>query len=274
MPFVLPALLAVSLHLVTPDTSSPTLATEDTMRTAVPEVLVRAPRITLEEILDRVARGEARRESLLTDQAFTVAVRMTRDVTGKRPPRLIEESVWRVFRKRPDKVRSVMLRRVSPEKQKKNRVQVEFSPGMGEEVVHFAFQPSARRNYRYRIVGRDLVGNHVIYRIAFEPKSALRAYEPSGVVWIDTNDFVIAREEVRFHQSPFPLLLRDINRMVVERQRVDGHWVLKRVVLRAEMTMPLPRVGSSFDLSVQYQDYTLNAGLDDALFDHTAGARR
>ena len=35
-------------------------AREDTMHTEVPEVLVTAPRITLDEILDLVARGEAR----------------------------------------------------------------------------------------------------------------------------------------------------------------------------------------------------------------------
>ena len=39
------------------------------MRTSVPEVLVSAPRVTLDEILDRVGRGEARRDSLLADQA-------------------------------------------------------------------------------------------------------------------------------------------------------------------------------------------------------------
>ena len=66
---LLPALPAVLLAAaVSPP--GPTLAIEDTMHTEVPEVVVRAPRVTLAEILDRVARGEARRDSQLVDQSF------------------------------------------------------------------------------------------------------------------------------------------------------------------------------------------------------------
>ena len=267
MPIACSALLVWSLLVSAPPATTPTLATEDTLHTEVPEVLVRAPRVTLEEILDRVARGEARRDSLLADQSFTVAVRLVRDARGPKPARLLEEAVWRVFRKRPDKVRSFLLRRWAERQGRHAELHVEFSPSMGEEVVNFAFRPRARRDYRYRIVGRDLLGDHLIYRLEFEPRSPLSGFEPSGLVWIDTNDFVIAREELRFRQSPVPLILRGVDRMVVERQRVEGHWVLRRVLLRGETTVPLPQIGRSFDLSIQYDDYALNSGLDDRLFE-------
>lgn len=261
-------LLVVALGAAAPATAGPTLAVEDTLYTEVPEVLVRAPRVTLEEILDRVARGEARRESLLTDQSFQVAIRMMRDVT-RGTPRLVEETVWRIYRKRPDKVRSVLLRRTEPARKKRgprSEVDIDFSPGMGEEIVNFAFQPEARRDYRYRLVGRDLVGGHVIYRLAFEPRSLLTALGPSGLVWIDTNDFVIVREEVFFRQSPVPLVLKRLHRMVIERARVGETWVLARVLLRAELTLPVPTLGSSFDMTMRYDDYILNTGLPDSLF--------
>ena len=249
--------------------AGPTLAVEDTMFTEVPEVLVRAPRVTLDEILDRVARGEARRESLLVDQDFRVALRLHGNVTGKHPaPRLFEESVWRVYKKRPDQVRSVLLRRVQPGRKARGAradMQLDFSPSMGEDIVNFAFQPEGRRRLRYRLAGRDLVGDHVIYRVAFEPRSLL-AGDPSGQVWIDTNDFVILRQEVFFRQSPVPLVLRKVHRMVVERQRVGDTWVLGRVLLRVELTLPFPTVGRSFDMSLAYDDYRLNAGLPDSLF--------
>ena len=265
--FILLPFLA-ALGVIAPAAAGPTLAVEDTMFTEVPEVLVRAPRVTLDEILDRVARGEARRESLLADQNFRVALRLRRDVTGPATPRLIEESVWRVYRKRPDKVRSVLLRRVEPGRKPRgprSQVQLDFSPGMGEEIVNFAFRADARREYRYRLMGRDLVGGHVIYRLAFEPRSLLSG-DVSGQVWIDTNDFVIVREEVFFRQSPVPLVLKRIHRMIVERRRVADAWVLGRVLLRAEMTVPLPTVGRSFDMSLVYDDYALNTGLPDSLF--------
>ena len=263
--FLLATLLAAPL----PAAAGPTLAVEDTMHTQVEEVLVRAPRITLEEILDRVARGEARRESLLTDQAFTGTVRLVRLPSGHGPSGPMMESVWRVYRKRPDRVRTVLLRKweANPKKNGKGSgMEFGFDPGMGEDVVNFAFQAAARREFRYRIVGRDLVGDHVIYRITFEPRSLLSPFAPSGLVWVDTNEFVIVREEVSFRRSPVPALLEDIPRMVVERQRIGGNWVLARVLMRIRLVATFPTVGRSFDLSIHYDDYRLNQGIADSLF--------
>jgi hypothetical protein len=245
----------------------PTLAREDTMRTSVPEVLVRAPRITLEEILDRVARGEARRESLIADQQFTATVRVVRGAVKDDPARLLEERVMRIYRKKPDRVRTVPLRHWKNKPDRRGEVQVSFQSDMSEEIVNFAFRPEARRDFRYKIVGRELLGNRVIYRIAFEPSSPLRRGEPSGLVWVDTNEFVIVRQEVDFERSPVPLLIKNIDRMVIERRRVQGHWVLQRVLLRAQTTVPLPTVGRSFDLSIHFDNYAINRGIADALFE-------
>ncbi len=249
----------------------PTLAVEDTMHTSVSEVVVRAARVTLAEILDRVARGEARRDSLLTDQSFIATARVVghADERGK-TPELMSETVFRVYKKRPDKSRTQVLRRYQahPPKDKgpRGHAEVRFGPSMSEEIVNFAFRPAARRDYRYRIVGRDIVGGHIIYRIAFEPRSLLTADNPSGLVWVDTNEFVIVRQEVRFERSPMPLFLERINRLVIERTHVDDHWLLRRVLVRATSTMPIPHLGRSFDLALQFDDYALNRGLDDSLF--------
>jgi len=86
------------------------------------------------------------------------------------------------------------------------------------------------------------------------------------VVWVDTNDFVIVRQEVSFRGSPVPLLIKGIPRMVVERQRAGEHWVLARAMVRIETTVPLPGMGRAFDFVIRYDDYRHNVGLDDALF--------
>jgi len=278
MPISLAVLVTTTLFAAAPAPSpGPTLAVEDTMHTSVPEVLVRAPRVTLDEILDRVGRGEARRESLMTDQSLTATLRVVRNVMGKKAPELFLESVYRVYRKRPDRLRTVLLRQWQADQKEKDKgkddVDVDFSPGMGEQVVNFAFRPGARRDFKYHIAGRDLVGNHLIYRIAFEPRSLLDPTAPSGLVWVDTNEFVIVREEVEFRQSPIPLFLRGIHRMIVERQQVDGAWVLRRVLLRAELTIPFPKFGKSFDMAILYDDYAINSGLPDSLFAKTGGRR-
>lgn len=257
----------------------PTVAIEDTMRTEVPEVLVRAPRVTLDEILDRVARGEARRESLMVDQSYIATVRVVRDVTGRKGPELLFETVSQIYKQRPDKARAVLLRHYEkPDPKRKDDdddddVDADFGPGMGEDIVTFAFQPAARRAYRYRIVGRELLGDHLIYRIAFEPRSALAVYEPSGEVWVDTRDFVIVRQEVRFKESPVPLFLKGIRRMTVERTKVGEYWVMSRLLARIEATLPLPKLGRAFDFGIQFSEYAINTGLPDSLFAGTPRRR-
>ncbi len=263
-----PALSATSA--ARPATPGPTLAREDTMHTQVSEVLVRAPRVTLDEILARVAEGEARREAAITDEQFTATFRL---VTGAGTPRaaLYTERVVRVYKKKPNRVRTVTLREYDREKKQKSNVNVTFGGGMDEEIVNFAFKPSARRDFRYHIVGRDIAGGHLIYRIAFEPRTLLMPGEPAGLVWVDTNDFVIVRQELSFERPPVPLFLQAVKRMVVERRRSGDTWVLSRVLMRMETTLPLPKVGRQFDLALQFDDYALNTGLADAFFrpEHT-----
>lgn len=265
----LPATLAVALlalpSVAAEPRSGPTLAVEDTMRTEVPEVLVRAPRVTLDEILDRVARGEARRDSLLRDVAFTATFRVVRNPDSEQP-QLVTERVSRVYRKKPDKVRSVNLRTWELKPSRRGSADMTFSSSTEEEIVNFAFRAEARKDFRYRIVGRDLLGDHLIYRIAFEPRSLLGATDPGGVVWVDTRDFVIVRQELDFSRSPAPLILKGIDRAVIERQVVDGHWMLRRLLLRARFTMPIPRFGRGFDIAVRFDDYAINQGLPDTLF--------
>ena len=270
LPVLAPAAFPLFLMAAPVGATGPTVAVEDTMHTEVPEVLVRAPRVTLAEILDRVARGEARRDSMIRDQSFLSTARIVGHVLDeKQKPVLVAETVARVYKKRPGKVRGVILRHYSIEEKKKKkgpRATVGFGPGMDEEVVNFAFRPEGRRQYKFKIVGRDLIGDHLIYRIAYEPKSLIDPGLPTGMVWVDTNEFVIVRQEANFARSPMPLILKGVDRLVVERQHTAGFWVLKRVLMRAELAFSFPKIGRSFDLSLQWDDYTMNSGLPDSLF--------
>jgi hypothetical protein len=248
----------------------PTVAIEDTMRTEVPPVLVSAPRVTLDEILDRVARGEAHRDSLLNDETYLVTVRVVGHTGEGQKPQLLEEGVAQVWKRRPGQSRTIQLRhwQLHPAKEKgvKVTVQTGAQADMSEEIVNFAFQPSARRDFKFHIVGRQVLGDHLIYRIAFEPRSPLALDLPGGTVWVDTRDFVIVRQELSFEQSPIPLFVRGIRHVVIERERVDDVWVLSRLLARVDMTLPMPRYGRSFDIGIQFTQYALNKGLPDSLF--------
>ncbi|MEY4070524.1 MAG: hypothetical protein RL721_1138 [Candidatus Eisenbacteria bacterium] len=274
---VLAALVSTLAPLTAParaDDPRAVLAVEDTMRTEVTPELVSARRVTLGEILDRVARGEARRDSLLLDQSFTATLRLLRNTSTSGSPELFSETVARVYKRRPSQVHTVELRRFVLDDKDDDDDDVAFSPSMGEEIVNFAIRAENRRDYRFTIEDRTIVGDHIVYTLAFEPRSSLAVYEPRGRIWVDTRENVIVRQELEFEQSPVPLLLRRIPHMVVERTRVGDFWVLSRALVRVEFTVPLPRVGRSADFAMMMTDYTINTGLPDSVFTGAHGNGR
>lgn len=239
------------------------------MHTDVPEVMVRAKRVTLDEILDRVARGEARRDSLLRDQSFTATLRVRRNTVGSAKPETWSETVYRVYKRKPDRVRAVELRRVLLHPDEDDDDETTFTPGMGEQIVNFAFRAENRDRFRFTIEDRRILGDHLIYTLRFEPRSSLTPYEPSGRVWVDTQDDVILRQELSFAESPVPLIVKRIPHMVIERTQVDETWVLSRALVRLEFTVPLPKLGRSVDFTMAMSEYAINQGLPDSLFTGT-----
>lgn len=261
----------------------PTLAREDTIpvpSALLPTFVVTAPRVSLDEILRRVAEGEARRDSLMLDQSYTLLARITYlDADGTAPTGAKKklEYASKVYKKRPNKVREIPLRRTTDFAKKKDddNVEVSAGPSMREQIVSFAFEPRTRARYKFRIDDRKLVGGHVVYVIAFSPKSGVDDL-PEGRVWVDTNDFVIAREEFWYRdRSPAPLFIERIDRCVVERSRVDGKWwVITRLFGRVRLAGPITalanlgktRVSQTVDFSALYTDWQVNRGIPDSVF--------
>ena len=261
----------------------PTLAAEDTIpipSALLPEYVVTAPRVSLDEILKRVAEGEAHRDSLMKDQSYTLLAKVTYlDADGKSPTNAKKklEYASRVYKKAPNKIREIPLRRTTDVNKKKDDddVQVTAGPGMREQIVSFAFEPRTRKRYDFKIDSRVLVGGHVVYVISFTPKSGVDEL-PTGRVWVDTNDFVIAREEFWYRdRSPAPLFFKRLDSCVVERTKVDGQWwVVSRVLARVQLTsmarfmakMAKEPLGQTIDFVASQYDWKVNQGIDDAVF--------
>ena len=263
----------------------PTLAKEDTIpvpSALLPVYVVTAPRVTLDEILKRVADGEARRDSLMKDQSYTLLARITYlDADGKAPTNAKTklEYASKVYKKAPNKVREIPLKRTTDIKKKNkdddNDVEVSAGPGMREQIVSFAFEPRTRARYDFTIEQRVLLAGHVVYVIAFRPKSKVDEL-PEGRVWIDTNDFVIAREEFWYRdRSPSPMFFKRLDSCVVERTKVDGQWwVVSRVLARVQLTsmvrfmakMAKEPLGQTIDFVATQYDWKINQGLDDSIF--------
>jgi hypothetical protein len=264
----------------------PTLAAEDTIpvpSALMPTFFVNAPRVTLDEILRRVALGEARRDSLMRDQSYTLTALVTYlDADGKAPRDAKHrfEYASRVYKKQPDKLREVPLIQRSNRKKGDDDWEVTAGPSMREEVVSFAFEPKMRAQYEFAIEERRFIGGHVVYVIGYTPRSKLDPL-PTGRVWVDTNDFVIVREEFWYRDhSPEPLFIKRLDSCVIERSLVDGRWwVVTRALARIQLSSAVQvlsklardPVTPTVDFVLTRSDWKVNQGIDDAVF--TAGAK-
>lgn len=257
--------------------AGPIFAVEDTIpvpSALLPVQIVSASRVTLDEILRRVAEGEARRDSLMQDQSFLMLAALTYvDPKSKTTVRQWEQAT-QVYRKRPDKIRTVVLKSMSKFKDDDGQG-VQVGPRMTEELVDFAFQPRTRSRFHFAIAERHIVGDRVVYVISFTPRSKLDPL-PTGRAWIDTKEFVIVRQEFWYRdRSPAPLFLEGIDSCVIERTQADGKWwVLSRVLARVRVTSLArwaARIGKEkltpvVDFTLAMQDWKVNHGIDDSVF--------
>ena len=110
--------------------------------------------------------------------------------------------------------------------------------------------------YRYRILERTLIGEHLVFKIGFEPKDDFRP-GVAGVVWIDYDDFVIRRMEGRLAgASPAPLFLADVPRFTWRQKQVDGFWVTDE--LEAEIVLrKLPLLPRRVTIRVAMRDWDI-----------------
>jgi hypothetical protein len=152
---------------------------------------------------------------------------------------------------------------------------------MGEELVNFAFQPRTRSRFSFRILERHLVDDRVFYLVGFTPRSKLDNL-PTGRAWIDTQEFVIVRQEFWYRErSPAPLFFKSIDSCVIERTLVDGRWwVLSRVLARVQVTslarfmarLDKQKLPPTVDFTLSMRDWRVNQGIDEAVF-ATGGKR-
>jgi len=259
----------------------PTLAEEDTIpipSALLPVFEVTASRVSLDEILRRVAEGEAHRDSLMLDQSYTLSARIIYLDADEKAPTGAKTRVdyaGKVYKKRPDKVREIPLRQRSDFKDQAEGFDMGAAPTMREQIASFAFEPRARARFNFRIDDRRIVAGHVVYVISFKPRSALDGL-PEGRAWIDTNDFVIAREEFWYRgNSPAPLFFKRIDSCVVERSKIDGKWwVVTRILARVQVTsmarlfakMAKEPLTPTIDFVGTQTDWKINQGIDDAIF--------
>jgi hypothetical protein len=237
-----------------------------------------ADSMTLREIIDRCVEGEKTKLAGHHDMTSTASVRT---LLLWKKKKLVADSAFLLYQDDDGFTKTVRLgesrRKYKldggnwvPEKddeKKDSEVSVEFSnEGKGLSEVPFFLED--QQDYDFTLLERNLEGNHVIFKIAFEPRSSFKPL-PSGTVYVDTNDFRIIHEVFTFDkQNPFPLLLKGVRRISREWRRLPtGEWVVSRVMaeldLHGSWTGFIPE---RVTVALVMDDYRFDQGYDPARF--------
>jgi len=255
----------------------PALAAEDTFGVRVSyatrTIEVDGKRITLRDILERARAGERRRREAIRDVTYTEQLRIA--LVGSRggdpDRRRIFEVRNRVYFKRPDRELRIELgeRHYGDQKEsEKTALRASVSVDV-RDALDFATGPFYLEDidsYRYEIRDRRLFPDRVLYAVGFAPRSDFDPL-PEGTFWIDTAEFVVVHEEMRFARNPLPLVLESVDEIVRERRRVDERWVVTRVQVKAAMRSALVFGFKTAEMEAEFSAFVFDQGLDDALFD-------
>lgn len=236
--------------------------------------------LTLQEILERCTQGERGKLAGHEDMSSTTTVRVVAYWDDKK---VLNEQVYRDWTNRAGENRELQLaerelefelvdgewRPKPPEEDGKDReggVQLS-TDGFSDftELPFFLEQPG---EFDFELVERFLRGDHVIFRIAFRPKSSFKPL-PSGTVYVDTTTYRIIHEEYHFEQNPFPLFLKEISQVSRYWEELPtGEWVFTRLVMDAKL-----RSGLTFGLAPERlavvltrSDFAFDTGYDERLF--------
>ena len=258
------------------------LAEEDTLDLTgtweIDPLDVRADRLRIGEIVQRcIEEEEALREKIDTHR-YTQSVKTVLHVGGygeSAKRRLVFEEISRVFADRDGDLRSTALHRERYRLEGEKRRPWDEKEGDGDEesgssvAIRFEdldglpFYLEDEGQYRFEIRSRRIAGDHVVYEVAFEPKSDFEI-APKGTIWIDTADFRILREEFEFgDRVPMPMVVRSIGPLIRERERIGDLWVWSRILARIDLRIGWMRfldddVPDTVEFVVDFSDHRLN----------------
>jgi len=131
---------------------------------------------------------------------------------------------------------------------------------MGASIsMAMPFSRGSGNRYNYVIEDRALVGNSLVYRIAFAPKSRFEAL-PSGKVWVDYSHWVIRKLEAELVETvPFPMFLKAVPLVRISRERHGGYWFTTDAHIVIELRrIPLVDNPRQVEIRTRLQDIRIN----------------
>jgi hypothetical protein len=236
---------------------------------AVDSIMVSAPRVTVAEVIEAVGRRMEQEERRLRDVEYTSLYTVVeRDEPGRtggdykvtetaERTRISDDlglqtvRLWR--RERTVKDGEVTDEDVD------EKTETQWEDMESAMMMAMPFAPGTANRYHYDITAVDLVGNDLVYRIDFSPKSRFEAL-PSGTVWVDYSHWSIRKLEARMTDVvPFPMFVEGIPVFRMSRERFGEYWFTTDMAMEIDLKA-VPFVGNPrvIEVRMQLQDVVIN----------------
>jgi hypothetical protein len=232
-------------------------------------VVVSAPPVTVDEVIEAIARRMERDNALMTDYEYTTLItQVLRDKPGvESNDYKIEEFALRHHFSRELGSQVAKLWERSREFENGQQIEdkvdeemtAEFLPVQDSVIEAMPFSSHGGHRYNYNILDRQLVGNNLIYKIGFEPKNKFEAM-PKGTIWVDYSNWVIRKFEAEMTDVvPYPLFMKSVPVYRMSQERFGEVWfpteVYMHFILRDVPFVPLPE---NVEVRVSLRDIVIN----------------
>jgi hypothetical protein len=287
--FCVMGFIAITIPGASPGVISPLAQTQDSRListrwdslpvmpiTVIDTIDVEARHITIREIIQRAMKGEKTKLAGHDDMTYTSTLRT---IVRWKDKKKVKEEVYRSYADTRDRSRHVFLdentihyKREGAEwiiKDKKedddSRVRVRTSRRNDFSRLPFFLEDDSE--FEFKLIDRTLEVDHVVFKIAFRPKSAFKPL-PYGVIYISSDRYRVIHEQYHFDKNPAPLFLKDIKRISRHWAELPGgEWVFTKIMGELDLrTDPFGWIPGTVSFALIRNDFRFDEGYDPHLF--------
>ncbi len=121
------------------------------------------------------------------------------------------------------------------------------------------FTPESGNRYNYEILEGKLIGNSLVYKIRFTPRSKFEAL-PTGTVWVDYSNWVIRKLDASMYGPvPHPGFVKDVPFYRMTKMQVGDFWVDAETHTLARMRrVPMVPLPNNVEVKFVATDHVIN----------------
>jgi hypothetical protein len=227
---------------------------------------------TLEEIIRWCIENEKAKYAKVSD--ISLLQRMRTAIFWKSPAdtsgrRVLIEDVDRVYFEQPDRYLTLRTGERTWDSKKDEgeqslQVEVRTSGDVLSDLPVFFTQVG---DYAFQILERKILQDRIVYKIRFEPRSEFAAL-PEGWFLVDTTDYQILRAEYAWTKNvPYPLFLKAVDHVVVQRSKHGDVWLPDRINIVATLRdLPLLSSPRRVEIEGPFEDVRIDQGIPDSVW--------